>query len=262
LDRLFNIAFVRPPSDSYRKCVSSNPRIVEIDMSLAKDQHRQYCSILKESGIEIIELQPLEGFPDSVFMQDPALLGSGRAVIGRFGEPSRRGEEKALIDALRRYGDRVGKLINIIEPGTLEGGDIVVTDAGLFVGESKRTNAEGIQQLSSILSEVSVNGVKTPLFHLLCGCAYLSKKTMIIAPDLIDPESFPGFKFVTVPKEESYATDALYLGEGRVLIPAGFAKTAAKLKQAGYRPVEVEMSEFWKGDGGVTCLSSPVYNNL
>jgi dimethylargininase len=262
LDRLFDFAFVRPPSNSYDRCVSSNPHRDEIDVNLAKEQHRQYCSILKESGIEIIELPALEGFPDSVFMQDPALLGSRRAVIGRFGEARRRGEEKALVEELRRYSQRIGKPSAIIEPGTLEGGDIVVTDVGLFVGESERTNPTGIQQLSIILNDVRVVALRTRSFHLLCGCAYLSNKTMLISPDLIDPKSFPSFKFITTSRDESYATDVLYLGDRRVLIPSGFEKTAMKLKESGYKPVEVEMSEFWKGDGGVTCLSSPVYTMI
>ncbi|MGA8905972.1 MAG: arginine deiminase-related protein, partial [Candidatus Bathyarchaeia archaeon] len=99
-DRLFQLAFVRPPSNSYVDCVSTNPNKTDIDMTLAKEQHRTYASILKEAGIEVIELQPLETCPDSVFMQDPALLGASRSIIGRFGEESRRGEAKALIDDL------------------------------------------------------------------------------------------------------------------------------------------------------------------
>jgi dimethylargininase len=82
---------------------------------------------------------------------------------------------------------------------------------------------------------------------------------MIIAPDLVDPETFPGFRCVTIPLEEAYAADALYVGDGRVITPSGFPKTSVKLREAGYKPVEVEVSEFYKGDGGVTCLCSPIY---
>ena len=82
---------------------------------------------------------------------------------------------------------------------------------------------------------------------------------MRIAPELVDTQFFPGFQFITIPKEETYACDSLYVGEGRVVIPSGFPTAAMRLKQAGYKPIEVEMSEFYKGDGGVTCLSSPVY---
>jgi len=259
MDSFFDVVLVRPPANSYFKCVSTNPAKTDIDVKLAKDQHKEYVSTLRESGLHVIELRPLEDFPDSVFMQDPALLGSRRSVIGRFGEKSRRGEERALHDDLRRHGVEVGKIHFVSHPSTLEGGDILVTDHGIFVGESQRTNMKGIQQLSRYLDNVEVRAVKTDLLHLLCSCSYLNHKTMIIAPDLVSPESFPGFRFVAIPREEAYATDALYLGEGRVLIPSGFPKTIIKLRDAGYKPTEVEMSEFYKGDGGVTCLCSPIY---
>jgi len=259
MDRFFDVVLVRPPANSYVNCVSTNPDKTDIDVRLAKDQHKEYISTLKESGLRVIELRPLEDFPDSVFMQDPALLGSHRAVIGRFGERSRRGEEKALQDDLSYSRVEVGKIGSVSYPGTLEGGDILVTDHGIFVGESRRTNRNGVRQLSTYLDNLEVKAVKTDLLHLLCGCSYLNHKTMIIAPELVSPGLFPGFRFVTIPREEAYAADALYLGEGRVLVPSGFPKTKMKLRKAGYKPIEVEMSEFYKGDGGVTCLCSPVY---
>jgi dimethylargininase len=259
LDRLFDVAFVRPPPDSYVNCVSTNPSKGDIDVTLARQQHRTYVSILKESGIQVIELPPLEAYPDSVFMQDPALLGSRCSLIGRFGETTRRGEAKALMDDLARQGAAVGALRVVNAPGTLEGGDVIVTDRGIFVGESKRTNSSGIEQLAYHLTNSQVKPVKTSLMHILCGCSYLSKGTMAIAPELVKPASLPGFRFVEIPEEEAYASDELYIGEGRVLIPFGFPRTLAKLKDAGYKPIEVEVSEFYKGDGGVTCLSSPVY---
>jgi len=259
MDRFFDVVLVRPLADSYVDCVSTNPARADIDVRLTKDQHKEYVSTLRESGLRVIELRPLEDFPDSVFMQDPALLGSGRAVIGRFGEKSRRGEEKALQDELSDHRVEVGKMHFVSYPGTLEGGDILVTDHGIFVGESRRTNMNGIRQLSTYLENLEVRAVKTDLLHLLCGCSYLNHRTMIIAPDLVSPELFPGFRFITISREEAYAADTLYLGEGRVLVPSGFPKTMMKLREADYKPVEVEMSEFYKGDGGVTCLCSPVY---
>jgi dimethylargininase len=226
---------------------------------LAKDQHKQYVSTLRESGIQVVELNPLEDFPDSVFMQDPTILGSRRTIIGRFGENSRRGEEKALFRDLRDRRVDVGTVHFVRYPGTLEGGDVLITEHCIFAGESRRTNRAGISQLSACLNDIDVAAVKTNLLHLLCGASYLNHNTMIIAPDLVNPESFPGFRFVTIPREEAYAADALYLGEGRVLIPSGFPKTIMRLREAGYKPVEADVSEFHKGDGGVTCLCSPLY---
>ena len=259
MDRLFDLVFVRPPPNSYAECVSTAPTRDEIDVELAKEQHRRYASTLKRSGIDVVELPPLEDFPDSVFMQDPALLGSQRSITGRFGEDTRRGEEKILLDALRDHRSKIGQIQFVKEPGTLEGGDVLVTDRGLFVGESKRTNLNGIEQLAAYLDDLDVRPVKTDLLHLLCGCSYLSDGKMIIAPDLVSPSSFPGFEFVSLSIEEAYAADALYLGDGKVLIASGFPDVNKKLEEAGYEAVEVEMSEFRKGDGGVTCLCSPVY---
>jgi dimethylargininase len=259
-DRFFDTVLVRQPANTYVRCVSTNPAKTNIDLDLAKEQHRQYISALRESGLHVIELRPLEDFPDSVFMQDPGILGSRRSVIGRFGEMSRRGEEKALREHLTDLRLDIGAVHSVQSPGTLEGGDVVITDRGLFVGESQRTNEDGIRQLSAFLDHLAVKTVKTNLLHLLCGCSYLNQGTIIITPDLVDPKSFPGFRLVKIPLEEAYATDALYVGGGRVIIPSGFLKTTSKLKEAGYKPVEVDMSEFYKGDGGVTCLCSPVYN--
>jgi dimethylargininase len=259
LDRLFDLAFVRPPANSYIDCVSTDPDSSKIDVNLAREQHRQYISILRECGVKVVEMPPLETFPDSVFMQDPALLGRSHAIMGRFGEAKRRGEEKAFTDELDKSNITMGKVDYISRPATLEGGDIVITENGIFVGESSRTNSAGIKQLASYISEQVVTPVKTILLHLLCGCSYLTDREMIIAPELLDTRSFPGFRFIPIPKEEAYACDSLYVGDRKVMLPSGFPKVATKLKKAGYEPIEVEMSEFHKGDGGVTCLSSPVY---
>ena len=260
--RLFDSALVRAPPNSYSSCLSTNPVRNTIDVTLAKEQHRTYVSILKEAGIKTSELSPLEQFPDSVFMQDPALLGVDQAVIGRFAATSRRGEEMELEKDLRGGKASVGSLKRITAPSTLEGGDILITDHELFVGDSQRTNSNGITQLAAILSKLKAKEVKTRLFHLLCGVTYLSERTMIISPELVGEDNFPGYRFIEIPKQDAYSCDALYLGEGKVLIPSGFPNTATKLRNFGYVPVEVDMSEFYKGDGGVTCLSSPIYRIL
>jgi len=259
MDRFFDTVLVRPPSNAYDKCVSTNPSKNDIDVTLAKEQHREYVSVLKESGLRVIELSPLEDFPDSVFVQDPAILGSSVSVICRFGEETRRGEEQVLVRELDRFGLKVGGVEFVREPGTLEGGDVLVTDHGIFVGESRRTNPNGVEQFRQYLRALPVAPVKTELLHLLCACTYLCNRTMIIVPELIGAEQFHGFKFVFVPKEEAYAADALYLGGGKTLIPAGFPRTSKKLRETRYKPIEIDISEFYKGDGGVTCLCSPIY---
>ena len=269
-DRLFDAIFVRPPPSNYDQCVSSHSARDTIDVTLAKRQHRDYISILKESkGLQVIELQPLTNLPDSVFVTDPAILGLETCIIGRFGERSRREENQAIANELRDYGDLVGEIRQIRSPGTMEGGDILVTEEQIFAGvRSKgksigamRTNSEGVRQLRKY-SKLSIRQVKSNTFHLLCACSHLHGKEILLAPEVLSPDSFRGYKFVSVPREELYASEVLYLGEERVMIPAGYPRTARKLKEGGYDPIEVDLSEFYKGDGGVSCLSAPVYKML
>lgn len=136
MDRLFNSVLVRPPSTSYEHCVSSNPDSNSIDIQLARIQHQSYVSILKENDIKVLELPSYENYPDSVFMQDPAVLGLRRSIIGRFGEISRRGEESKLGSELHQLDMTKDSAVHRIEsPGTLEGGDIMITDRKqMFVG--------------------------------------------------------------------------------------------------------------------------------
>jgi len=264
MDRLFDSVLVRTPSTSYVNCVSSNPEKSGIDIQLAKTQHQSYVSILKENDIKVVELPPCETYPDSVFMQDPAILGVKRSMIGRFGESSRRGEELKLVSELHQLELlKDSDILEVEGRGTLEGGDIMITDQKeLFVGESSRTNSAGILQLRNLFHDLKVVTVKTDLMHLLCGCSYLSECTMIITPELVSPLNFPGLRYVKLSMEDAYASDALYLGNRRVLIPSGYPNASRKLRDAGYSPVEANVSEFHKGDGGVTCLCSPIYNIL
>jgi len=257
--RLFDVVFVRPPSDSYVNCISSSPRKSEIDLVLARRQHQKYASALKREGIRVVTLPPLEKFPDSVFMQDPAVVGTKYVIFGRFAAPSRRGEEESFRTELDNHVSGSADRVTITAPGCLEGGDVLVTDRGLFIGESMRTNSDGIEQLQNAMAGVEILAVKTKLLHLLSACSYLGDGNMMIVPELVDPDNFPGFKLIPIPEDESYACNALHIGERKVVVPSGYPETRNRLKKAGYSPIELDMSEFCKGDGGVTCLSSPIY---
>jgi len=258
MDRLFDIVVIRPPSKTYPNCVSTNPKHDTIDVNLALKQHREYVSVLKENDIYVIELKPLETYPDSCFVQDTAIVGSKIAVICRFGEKTRRGEEESI----KRLLEKKGMLIKEIEaPGTLEGGDVLVTNQGIvFVGESRRTNRNGIEQLAKYFSHVKIRVIPiSEVCHLLSVCNYLGDKTVAVCPKYVNVNYFQGFKIIKVPEEEAYATNMIYLGNKKVLVPKGFPKTKEKLRAAGFKTVEIDISEFWKGDGGLTCLSLPFY---
>ncbi len=255
MDRMFDEVFVRPPGRNYFRCKTTNPAGEDIDLTLARKQHAEYVSILRESGIAVNTLSPSDELPDAVFMEDVGLLVSDIAIIGRFGEPSRRGEEEVLLrDLGRKFQTR-----RIVPNGTLEGGDILVTEHAVFVGLSSRTNEEGIRQLKSHLSNLELKPVPTRLMHLLSGVTYLTERMLVICPSHVQESSFPGFEFIKIPQEELYAANTLYLGDNKVLIPQGYPKTRAKLTEGGFEPIELNISEFWKGDGALTCLSLPVH---
>ncbi|MEM3542638.1 MAG: arginine deiminase family protein, partial [Candidatus Methanomethylicia archaeon] len=192
-DRLFDTVIVRPPSITFNKCVSGNPLKATVDVNLAKKQHEEYIKILLENGVEVIKLKSIDQFPDSVFIQDTALIGlkSKRALIARFGEVSRRGEEEDIAILLNEKGFEV---FRVEAPGTIEGGDLMITDLGvIYVGLSRRTNIEGIKQLMKIFPRELV--IATPIdktFHLLGGVNYIGNKTIIIAPSLVDLRYFEG----------------------------------------------------------------------
>lgn len=258
---LFNSAVVRPPTPDMRACVSTHGLGRYVDLSLALSQHREYVKVLREEGVEVIELPGLYGFPDAVFIQDTAVVGlaSGKALISRFALTSRRGEEASVREFLEGLGLRV---FSTEEPATIEGGDVLVTDVGvIFVGVTSRTNLHGVNTFKRVFREREVVPIPAGrVLHLLSAVSYLGSKTLAIVPEYVDPSYFSGFKLIRVPLDEAYAANMLYLGDRKVVIPAGYRKTAETLRREGYRVIEVNVSEFAKCDGGVTCLSLPLYN--
>lgn len=258
--RLYDSVIVRPPVRELTRCVSTHPLRDTVDYRLALKQHENYVKILQEEGIEVYKLPQLEGFPDSVFVQDTAIVRSSlrRALISRFGEPSRRGEELSIREFLSKIGFTI---TDVVEPATLEGGDVLVTSEGvIFVGVTSRTNSNGVEVLKNFFREFRVVAVPTgKVFHLLSAVNYVGSKTLVIVPEYVDPLYFNGFRLIRVVLEEAYAANMLYLGDNKVLIPEGYPKTAERMRREGYRVIEVDVSEFRKCDGGVTCLSLPFY---
>lgn len=259
-DRLYYSVLVRPPVKELTKCVSTHPLKDSVDYRLALKQHENYVKILQEEGIEVYKLPQLEGFPDSVFIQDTAVVRSPikHALISRFGEPSRRGEELSVQEFLSKLGFDT---TSVSEPATLEGGDVLVTGEGvIFVGVTTRTNTDGVNALRSFFRGLKVVAVPTTkVFHLLSAVNYVGNRTLVIVPEYVDPSYFSDFRLIRVTLEEAYAANMLYLGNNKVLIPEGHPKTVERMRKEGYKVIEVDVSEFRKCDGGVTCLSLPFY---
>jgi len=184
-------------------------------------------------------------------------LTTRSAILARPGAPSRL-EEVAEIGAAVQ---KVYKIVHKIEPpGTVDGGDICEAGSHFFIGLSQRTNQEGARQLARLLaadgftsSTVDIRSNHS-ILHLKSGIAYLDRRNLVAMEELAGREEFSGYNLIAVPIEESYACNCV-LVNGRVLVPAGFRQLHSKLVEAGYKPIELDMSEFRKMDGGLSCLS-------
>jgi dimethylargininase len=244
-------AFVKPPASSYAHALTSEAEPQPVDIALARQQHFAYVTALRHLGLLVTELAPDENFPDSCFVQDVALAIDGQLIVTRPGADSRRGEPDAMMDALRSAGLPMQR---VVAPATLDGGDVMVTEDALYVGLSARTNADAVAQLTGLLRR-KVIGVPLPAgLHLLSSCSYLGDGKVLITRECAACPELQGFEQFVLAPDEAYAANALVLGR-QVLMPAGFPLAESALRSAGLQPHPLDMSEFEKRDGGVTCLS-------
>ncbi len=244
-------AIVRPPGDSFRVAISDTGQ--SPDPIQARRQHAEYCQALQAAGLDLQVLPPDERFPDSCFMQDPALVIGGRAIIGRMAAPTRQGEEKCVEEVLIN----VFPVFRITSPGTLEGGDILPLPEGVFAGLTARTNQAGVEQLENFLAPlgIPVTGVPvTKYLHLLTGTTYLGRGYFLVLEDFLDDPFMRGKECISVPLDHAHAANALGIGK-YVILPAGHPKVAAEIRGRGFDVLEVPLGEFAKADGGATCLS-------
>lgn len=244
-------AFVRPPGTSFVNAIAVNPQ--PIDVGLARRQHAEYVTALRAAGVAVRALEADEAFPDGCFMQDPAVILGGAAMLNRMGAPSRAGEPALLAELLRAEFP----VCAMQAPGTLEGGDVLSVGDRVFVGETARTNAAGVAQLRDWLAPRGIGVEAVPLtdyLHLLTVMTYVGRNVMVVLEDVADYPFLNGFDLVRVPRAEAYAANTLGIHDS-VILPAGFPETAAQLRARGFSVLPVPMSEFYKADGGVSCLA-------
>ncbi len=250
-ERILSHALVRPPGASFAAALSS--RGGPINVALAQAQHAEYRQALVAAGLTVEVLPADERYPDSCFMQDPAVVIGGRAVIGRPGAPSRRGEEETIAGYL---ATRL-PLARLVPPATLEGGDVMILPDRVLVGRSGRTNRAGIAQLAVAIAESGLAVIELPLeagLHLLSFATYLGRGMLLAAEPYGRHPVFAGLEIITVPPEEAAAANALAIRE-TVILSAGYPRVTAMLAERGFAVLPVPTSEFAQADGGVTCLS-------
>jgi dimethylargininase len=247
------IAVTREVSASINKCELSFQAREPIDVARAIAQHQAYQDCLASLGARIIFLPAESNLPDAVFVEDTAMVLDEVAIITRMGAPSRRAEVTSVADALARY--RPLKFLK--ESATLDGGDVLRIGRTIFIGISRRTNAEAIDHLRQLLRDydydvraIEVRGC----LHLKSACSTVGDGIVLLHRPRIDVRALGEFELLDVAEDEPAAANALLLNDVLIL-PASFPKTRAMLEKKGFRVHAIDVSELQKAEAGVTCCS-------
>lgn len=248
----FSRALVRNPACT----VAGGLRAVDAgdpDFALFRDEHDHYCRALAAAGLDVVRLPPLDDYPDSVFVEDPALVLPEAAILLRPGAPSRAGEGAHIAAALRDFRP----LVSVTE-GHVDGGDILVTDSEVIVGLSARTDRTGFEALRRRLETwgYAVRCVTPPdgLLHLKTGCSLLDGRTILATRAVAASGLFDGYDLIELPAGEEAAANAIRVN-GQVLVSAGHERTVRMLARQGYQVSAIPTSQASLLDGGLSCMS-------
>jgi dimethylargininase len=242
---------VRPPSSRLAEGIVTHIGRTAVDVDLAREQHASYVAALAASGWKAEPVPVAEACPDSVFVEDTVVVCADLAVLTRPGALSRRAEVPGVAEVIESLGLRTAR---IEAPGTLDGGDVLQAGPAVYVGRGGRTNGEGIRQLRALLAPLGRTVIAVPLgevLHLKSAVTALPDGTFLVLPELVPAGLFPAVR----PVSEEAGCHVVPLGGDRVLIAASAPRTAALLDDLGFTPVVVDISEFEKLEGCVTCLS-------
>lgn len=249
---MFNKAIVKRPAKNFAHGITTS-NLGKPDYTLALKQHDAYCEALVKCGLALTILEADPNYPDSCFVEDTAIVTKNFGIITRPGDQSRLGETEIIEKTL----NPLLKLHYIEAPGTADGGDIMQADDKFFIGLSGRTNLAGAKQLSKILKEYNFDVYSLPvcnILHFKTGVNYLGDNNMILHQSFSTKDDFNFYHQIVINADEKYAANSLRINE-YVLLPAGFPNTKSAIEKLGYKIIELEMSEFQKMDGGLSCLS-------
>lgn len=252
----YHSAIVRKPATTFAAgLTTANLGVPNYELALR--QHAAYCQALESCGLSLTRLEADADYPDSTFVEDTAIVTEDCAILTRPGAASRQGEVEIIAGILRRS-------FSVIEwlqtPATLDGGDVCKVGSHYFIGLSERTNEAGAEQLGRLLSSFGYTssiidlGHLAGLLHLKSGVAHLGDDRLLVVEALADRPEFSSYDLLQVDPDEEYAANAIRVNE-KLLIAKGSPKLAETLSSHGYQTIELEMSEFQKMDGGLSCLS-------
>jgi dimethylargininase len=220
----------------------------------AYKQHEKYIEACRACGVEVKVMEADEEYPDACFVEDPAVVTDRMAIVTNPGVDTRQGEEIKVKEALSEFFDNFD---NIQSPGHLEGGDVMQIEDHFYIGLSKRTNEEGARQFIEIVEKHGYTGSVVPLkemFHLKSGVNYIGDNRVLVAGEFITHPDFEKFEKILVPEDEMYAANCVRIND-HIIMPAGFPKLQKILEDLNYDLKLIEMTEFQKIDGGLSCLS-------
>ncbi len=224
------------------------------DYRKALVQHAAYVRALEQCGLEVTIMEPDDRFPDSTFVEDTALLTPRCAILTYPGAPSRRGEVESIEPVIAKFYANIER---IRPQGTLDAGDVMMVGSHFYIGLSGRTSREGAGQLIAILQKYGLTGSAVPIgdmLHLKTGVAYLEHNNLLATGEFAHRQEFRDFNILRIEDDESYAANSLWIN-GTVIIPERYPKARKTIETAGYEIIEVDVSEFRKIDGGLSCLS-------
>jgi dimethylargininase len=247
------LAITRDVSPRFNECEITHITRVPIDLDMACLQHHEYINALKKLGCTVVELPAEPELPDSVFVEDAAFVLPEAAIITRPGADSRKPETESITRALSPYI----KLIQMQEPATIDGGDVLVLGKNIYVGLSTRSNEHALKQLSQELCDYGyqVTGVQMhDCLHLKSAVTSVDEKTLLINRNWVDTHHFEKFDWIEVDPSEPFGANCLPIGES-IIFPTAFPNTLASLEERGYRVITVDVSELAKAEGAVTCCS-------
>jgi dimethylargininase len=246
-------AITRTVSSALANCALSFIERQPIDLKIAEAQHREYEKTLKALGIRVITLPAEPDLPDSMFVEDPAIVLDELAVIMPLGTESRRPEAESLALALQPFR----KLAYVTLPGTMEGGDILRIGRTLYAGLSRRTNEEGIRQLRVLLKPYGYEVIPVPVtgcLHLKSAVTPLGRNTLLANRSWFDPSRFAAYQWLDVSPDEPHAANALAIAD-QIIFPASFPHTRIRLEKEGFSVLPIDISELQKAESGLTCSS-------
>jgi len=250
---MFTKAIVRTPCKALINGITT-ANLGKPNYEKALAQHSDYIQALTESGLEVHCLDPDENFPDSTFVEDVALLTNRCAIITNPGAASRTDEIISIRPTIECFYSNIE---SIKYPGTVEAGDIMMVGDHFYIGLSERTNQSGADQMITILQKYGMGGsivCLSEVLHLKTGLGYLENNMLLACGEFLTKPEFQKYSLLAVPPEEAYAANSVWIND-IVLTPKGFPMTKGLIEAEGFQVREVDVSEFQKIDGGLSCLS-------